>query len=56
MTVEQEIVSPTEPKYESVATIFGTFDGETVTGFTHIEMMGTGVADPVGNTAARARP
>ncbi|MCF1462285.1 hypothetical protein FS827_13290 [Agrobacterium vitis] len=47
MTVEQEIVSPTEPKYEGVATISGTFDGKTMTDFTRIEMMGTGAADPV---------
>ncbi|BCH53023.1 hypothetical protein RvVAR031_06330 [Agrobacterium vitis] len=45
--IEQEIVSPTEPKYEDVATISGTFDGETVTGFTRIEMVETGAADPV---------
>ncbi|KAA3528341.1 hypothetical protein G6L63_01450 [Agrobacterium vitis] len=45
--IEQEIVSPTEPKYEDVATISGTFDEETVTGFTRIEMVGTGAADPV---------
>ncbi|MVA23916.1 lipocalin family protein [Agrobacterium vitis] len=38
--VEQEIVSPTEPKYEGVANISGLFDGETVTGFTLIEMVG----------------
>ncbi|MUZ73077.1 hypothetical protein GOZ90_10325 [Agrobacterium vitis] len=47
MMIEQEIVSPTEPKYEDVATISGTFDGETVTDFTRIEMVGTGAADPV---------
>ena len=37
---EQEIVSPTEPKYEGVATISGTYGGEAVTGFTLIEMVG----------------
>jgi predicted secreted hydrolase len=36
----QEIVSPTEPKYEGVATISGTYAGEHVTGFTLIEMVG----------------
>jgi predicted secreted hydrolase len=36
----QEIVSPTEPKYEGVADISGSFAGEAVTGFTLIEMVG----------------
>jgi predicted secreted hydrolase len=36
----QEIVSPTEPKYEGVATVSGTYGGESVTGFTLIELMG----------------
>ncbi len=36
----QEIVSPTEPKYEGAATVSGTYGGETVTGFTLIELMG----------------
>lgn len=36
----QEIVSPTEPKYEGVASISGSFAGEAVTGFTLIEMVG----------------
>ena len=37
---EQEIVSPTEPKYEGVADVTGSFEGEPVTGFTLIEMVG----------------
>jgi Lipocalin-like domain/CrtC N-terminal lipocalin domain len=36
----QEIVSPTEPKYEGVATLSGSYAGKRVTGFTLIEMMG----------------
>jgi Lipocalin-like domain/CrtC N-terminal lipocalin domain len=36
----QEIVSPTEPKYEGVATLSGTYGGKRVTGFTLIEMVG----------------
>jgi Lipocalin-like domain/CrtC N-terminal lipocalin domain len=36
----QEIVSPTEPKYEGVADIVGTFKGENVTGYTLVEMVG----------------
>lgn len=37
---EQEIVSPTEPKYEGVADVTGTFDGAEVTGYTLVEMVG----------------
>lgn len=37
---EQEIVSPTEPKYEGVADVTGTYDGEAITGYTLIEMVG----------------
>jgi Lipocalin-like domain/CrtC N-terminal lipocalin domain len=36
----QEIVSPTEPKYEGVATLSGSYGGKSVTGFTLIEMVG----------------
>lgn len=36
----QEIASPTEPKYEGVATVSGTYGGQSVTGFTLIELMG----------------
>jgi predicted secreted hydrolase len=36
----QEIVSPTEPKYEGVATVSGVYGGKSVTGFTLIELMG----------------
>lgn len=37
---EQEIVSPTQPKYEGVANVTGRFEGEAVTGFTLVEMVG----------------